>query len=514
MINKIQNKSIIFLLLPIISFICPAYIKAQNINQQLQNIFENEQLMGMSVIGFCNNGIQQINHFGLSDYQRGIPIDDSTCYRIASISKTITAVAMLQLHEQGYFKLDDSIDAYLGFQLRNPYFPYVPITFRMLLSHTSSLKDGAAYSPFLSATYNNTPPPCLSQLLMDTGSYYATNLFLNKQPGTYFEYANINYGIIGTLIESISGQRFDKYCRNNIFEPLNIFGSFNINDLPDINKVAVLYRKYNNIWTPQIDNYQGVMPPERDLSTYVPGSNGFIFAPQGGLRISALDLYKIMHALMNNGMHDTINLLQSATVQEMLTPQWIYNGSNGNNYYCLFNSWGLGTHLTTNNNNCDIVFQTSTMAGHPGEAYGLISDVYFNTQQKNGIIFITSGCANPYQVGNTSAFYTVEEQIFQAIEQHITSYCTVQSKNFNFKNINIFYDYQNNKLNIELNKPISQCGTITIFNLTGNIIHQNTLATNTVTQTYQIGFLHQKNQLLIIKLAAPEINLTTKILIP
>lgn len=404
-------------------FCLPFYLFAQTtIQADLSQIFMRYKLMGMSVVGICNGEVSFSHYQGLADFQRNIPIDNNTKYRIASVSKAITAMALMKLWEQGYFQLDDDVNTYLNFSLRNPNFPSKAITFRMLLSHTASLNDGSGYENFLSATYNNNPPPNLSQLLTPSGSYYTANMFLNKEPGTYFTYANITYGVIGTLIERISGKRFDIFCKENIFQPLGLDASFNIQDLSNINQVAVLYRKSGGSWVPQIDNYNGVMPPPRDLSGYTIGNNGLIFSPQGGLRISAKDLGVLAMLMINKGIYNNVRILNAATVNTMLEPQWTYNGTNGNNYYCLFNEWTLGLHSITNRTRCDVVLGKK-MVGHAGEAYGLISDWYFNVSTKEAVIFATNGSETAYATTSQSAFYAVEHEIFQAVKKELDRAC-------------------------------------------------------------------------------------------
>ena len=105
-------------------------------------------------------------------------------------------------------------------------------------------------------------------------------------------YSNLNYGIIGTLIERLSGQRFDQFMRQQVLLPMGINGSSTIQDLDDVTDLAVLYR--NNV--PQADDLGGVMPVAPDLSTYTIGTNGLYFAPQGGLRASALEMASISAA--------------------------------------------------------------------------------------------------------------------------------------------------------------------------------------------------------------------------
>ena len=124
-----------------------------------------------------------------------------------------------------------------------------------------------------------------------------------------FTYSNINYGLIGTLIEALSGQRFDIFMREQILIPLEIDGSFNIQDLTDIYNVSVLYR-YNNGWVAQWDNYQGIMPIAPNLDDYALGTNGIYFAPQGGLRITAHEMNSIARALASDGAFYNLNITQ------------------------------------------------------------------------------------------------------------------------------------------------------------------------------------------------------------
>ena len=397
-------------------------LHGQNIHDELNQVASDFDLMGQSVIGICNGERSVVAHTGLANLQLNKPITDSTLYRIASISKTVTAIAMMTCYDDGLFNLEDDVSDAMGFLLRNPNFPDTPITYRMLLSHTSSLIDGISYNGFLSASYAQDPPPAIDEVLIAGGDYYSNNMWLTAEPGTYFSYSNINFGVVATLVEKLTNTRFDVYCNNRIFQPLNLNASFNIQDLPNIENLAVLYRKWNNVtWDPQADDYGGIMPEPRDLSVYPIGSNAIIFGPQGGLRISAIDLSEILLMLMHNGTRNGVEILSESTAILMRTAQWTYDGDNGNDYYGLFKKWGLGMHLITPNAGNDVVFSGLSMAGHPGEAYGLVSDFYFNTDTQNGVIFLTNGCGVGYDLGTTSAFYEVEEAVFAAVETHVLS---------------------------------------------------------------------------------------------
>ncbi len=390
----------------------------QILNNILDGVATDNDMMGGSVVLHCGDSIVETWNYGTADLEREIPVGPQTKYRIASVSKMVTAIAVLQQVDQGTINLDDDIGDILGYEVVNPNYPETPITVSMLLSHESGIVDGTTYSDFLGATISENPMPNLSELLTPEGDYYTAGQFNNIEPGTYFNYSNLNYVILGTIVEKAANQRFDIYCKENIFEPLGLDASFNVNDLEDIDNVAVLYRKINGNWTPQADDYQGVQPVFTNLDGYVPGTNGGRFGPQGGLRISAQDMAKISMCLMVPGMSASLNL-SDTLVSLMLMQQWSYDGDNGNNYYGLFRSWGLGVHRVTSTPGGDIVLPGSNaMFGHTGEAYGLVSDVYFDIERNVGLVFITNGVGNGYQLSKYSAYYTVEQQIFGAIENY------------------------------------------------------------------------------------------------
>jgi CubicO group peptidase (beta-lactamase class C family) len=392
---------------------------AQNLNSQLNVISSNNDIMGGSLVVFCKEGITSILAVGTADFNRNINVTEETKYRIASVSKTITAIAVMQLVDQELLDLDEDIAEILEFPVVNPNYPNIEITTRMLLAHTSSIIDGPTYSSFLNATVNNNPIPNLSEILTPSGAYYSATQFTNTIPGNYFNYSNINYVILGTIIEKVSEQRFDVFCKENISDPLQIDASFNVNDLSDIDELAVLYRKIGGVWTPQADNFNGEQPIFSNLDNYVVGTNGGRFGPQGGFRCSAQDVAKIFAIFLNQGQANGVALISPESCQAMLSNEWTFNGNNGNNYFGLFRSWGLGIHRITSIAGNDVVLPGSiSMYGHAGEAYGLVSSAYVDTLRKVGFVFLTNGVGNGFATNNFSIFYTVEQEVFNAIEDY------------------------------------------------------------------------------------------------
>lgn len=383
----------------------------KEIPEELEKIFEEHKLVGMSALVVYKDSVIFDAYHGISDIEKKRQVDDSTLYRVASISKVLTALAFMQLEEKGLVSLDDDISELLGYKVQNPHSKDHTITPRMLLSHTSTLKDGNAYDNFLTLTYGNPTPPNISELINPEGQYYGDNLWIKQIPGQYFTYSNLGYGILGTIIEKISKTRFDVYVKENILDTLKIEGGFNVGNLKDPSDLAVLYRKTNGNWTPQADYYPYGMPDQVKYENYKTGTNGLIFAPQGGLRINARDLAKIMIMLMNNGRYKNIQIVKPETLREMYQVQWQYNGMNGNTYYNLFNAWGLGIHLVNEMELGENILPSRSLKGHSGEAYGLISDMYFHENPDFGFIFMTNGSAKPFETGERSSFYKLEEDI-------------------------------------------------------------------------------------------------------
>lgn len=398
--------------------------EAQNLVQQLDSIAEANSLMGMSVAAICDGEISALHHTGLRNWEALLPVDNNTRFRIASVSKAITATALAVLHDEGLFDWGDDVSEILGFEVRNPLFPEVPITVDMLVSHTSSLQDGTGYSDFLAETYNAPLPPSVDEVLSAGGDFYTSNMWRTEEPGSYFAYSNMNFVLLGTVMEALTGQRFDELMASKLFEPCGLACSFNVAELPEINDLAVLYR-YINGWVPQADDFQGVAPPAPDLSMYLPGTNAGRFAPQGGLRASALDLAVLMSLHINNGQFLGNQLISASAIDSLQSIVHLNDGTNGDNYYGLFEAWGRGLQRTTNQTGGDIIFPNDQpMWGHPGEAYGLISDWYFDPAARTGVIFMTNGSGSGYDWGDYSAFYQVEEAVFGAVHEHLLATCT------------------------------------------------------------------------------------------
>lgn len=363
----------------------------KNLETEIQETVDKLNVVGLSISVIENNKISYSQGFGYADIDKSIKTDTNTIYRIASISKSITASAIMKLYEEGKFKLDDDINDYLnGFEVRNPNFPDEKITFRMLLTHTSSIIDGDTYSTIYD--------------IQDFGDY---------KPGDQFEYSNYGYNLLATLIEQISNQDFEDFVQENIFKPLNMKASFNPNKFEDVDNIAVLYgidedgnyyERLND--KKRIEDNIVISSTVRDKDGKIPLGNAFKYSPMGGLRTSPNELAKFMIMLSNKGLYNGTRVLKKDTVELMEQIHWYGDALNG-----LYKCKGLGLHIT------DDLIEGSRLIGHTGEAYGLLSNMFYDENRKFGYIMMLNG--NNYKFGD-DGFTKVEKEIAKIIEKNFS----------------------------------------------------------------------------------------------
>ncbi len=322
------------------------------------------------------------------------PLTPKHMLRVASISKLVTALGAMRLVEQGKISLSADVSRYLGFRLRNPHFPKTPITLAQLLSHTSSLRDGEAYW----AEY----PDSIKSLFGADSKHFAAD----KPPGDFFTYTNLNYGVIATIIERVSGQRFDHYMQKAVFKPMGITAAYNWSGIDGEHlPVATLYRKQIAVgpWEPQVDDFGGGKPKitvrtkvdKPDLDSVRPGSNGTLFSPQGGLRISVEGLAKIARMLTNCGRHQGKQILTCKTINRMAEPAWQLKPdfSNGADESGFYQAYGLGPQRFHIDDSREL------MLGHYADAYGLRGALIVNpASQKYAIYLFTGSVVDPYNL--------------------------------------------------------------------------------------------------------------------
>lgn len=346
------------------------------------------------------------------------PATPDSLYRIASISKLVTTLGLMRLLEEGRVALDADVSDYLGFRLRNPNFPDRAITLRTLLVHTSSLRDDAGYFWPASTSLKDAIGPAMWSA--------------QDGPGAYYTYCNLGFGIIGTIMERVTGERFDRLTMRLILGPLGLQAGYNPSELAPaaLANLATIYRKRavdSEVWQPegpwiaQVDDVGArapVAPP--GLDGYRPGTNATPFSPTGGLRISARGLGALMRMLMAGGVHDGRRLLQAATLDTMFARHWAYDGvgGNGNPLGSILSPRGLGNAHYPDRPGLRLAPGFDAV-GHLGDAYGLRSVFAMDRRRGDGVVVLCGGSAfDPAAApGRTTALARYEERVVAALHR-------------------------------------------------------------------------------------------------
>jgi len=368
-------------------------------------------------IGVAFNRNAEIGSFaeGIADSQSGRRATADDPVRVASISKLVVAIGVMKLVEQEKLDLDQDVSSYLGWPLRNPKFPDRPVTLRMLLSHTSSVREhDDDYVIPLGAS--------LQTVMQDP-----LNWDPKHGPGdNFFTYTNLNYPIVGSIVEKVAGGRFDIWMRHNVLEPMKLNACYN---WPTCSDAAVARAvQLNQGSKPVKDDLHGRRPAcpvfvkdgeACDLARWKLGDNGSLFAPQGGLRISARGLSRVGRMLLNGGTLDGVRILSPRSVDSLLAPLWRFNGSNGvtkeiyEGFYC---SYGLATQqIPTRIKGCadDMGTRGATLVGHAGDAYGMKAGLWVDRQRGRGIAYFVTGIPDDAPRGPGTAFTAPETAAFR-----------------------------------------------------------------------------------------------------
>ena len=355
---------------------------------------------------FDREGITAAGASGLADRVAGRPLTIDDPARIASISKLVVALGAMRMVEQGRLDLDRDASDYLGWRLRNPAFPERPITLRQLLSHTSSLQDQVDYAVPLGTS--------LESVTADPRAFDSAH-----PPGAYFRYSNLNFPVVASAMERATGERFDRLMARLVYAPLGLDACLNWTTCGEtaIARAAALYEPDGTVIRDELGGRRPdcpVLAPEGaecDLSGYVLGSNGALFSPQGGLRISVRDLATIGRLLLNDGRHEGRRFLARRSVRQMMAPVWTFDGSNGGTEAGFYCAYGLAVQLLPGaHSDCrDDLFGDGRQAlGHAGDAYGLRSGLWIDPESGAGIAYFATANGDDPPRGR-SVFTAVEE---------------------------------------------------------------------------------------------------------
>jgi CubicO group peptidase (beta-lactamase class C family) len=306
-----------------------------DLNQSVTKLLGADYRPGLAACRVEGERVTWSAGFGWSDLENKIAMTPGSILNIASVSKTFTASAVMQLWEAGKIDLDGSVDAYLPFSVRNPQYPDTVITCRQLLTHRSSINDGPEYA----RSYTCGDPTISLEdwcrgFLEPGGLFYSKeHNFHDWKPGTKDPpespgpYSNVGYGLLALVVERIAKAPFFRFTAERIFQPLGMSNTaWYISEI-DTKRHAVPYTRIGEDFEfpPEYPDPGSYLPRFEDPGAVAPGDlfphclYSFPNYPDGLVRSSVSDLSKFLLAMANAGSLGDSRILEETTIKSMLT---------------------------------------------------------------------------------------------------------------------------------------------------------------------------------------------------
>lgn len=372
----------------------------ENSSAELDNFFletlDSQKYVALGACLINKNRLIWDGYYGYADLENKIPLKRESIFPLMSISKTVTALALLMLYEEGLFGLDEDINKYLPFEVKNPNFPDKSITFRMLLNHTAGFEDVTATGlripekvgrPQSSLGDSKTTlEEYIKELFTPEGKYYSTEYFSTFEPGTKYGYSNIGYSLIGYLVEKIAKQDFAEFCKTKIFIPLEMKNTGW--HLKDVDTSLVIFT-YN--FSPQ-----DTIPNYRKVKHF--GEPGY---PAGMLRSTMNDFVNYIVMILNDGQFGNKQIVKRETIELLLAPQDIKNIPS-RSHKVIDKSLGW----------LFIEYEGSELYTMNGFSGSMFCAVYFSKTERSGFVYYFTGI----NMKNMSAMPEITKRLFKVLK--------------------------------------------------------------------------------------------------
>ena len=335
--------------------------------------------MGIQVATVVDGKVHATAQYGWAE-ENERPITSNTKIRVASLSKTTLSLVVFRLIEDGLLELDTDVSQYLGFSVKSPSYPNIPITLRQLLAHSSGLANASYVHSFEQ----------LKDHLQKSSSY------TKYKPGTHYEYNNFAYGIIGTICERVTGKSVTTLLNEYFLIPMGISASY-FPCFLNADEIAVLYDENHNVTS-------GVKS-QQNLVKYAETAGAGFELYAGGLTISAKDYAKLLTILINDGMYNGVRYLSTRSIELIHSVQ----STRENDKVC------QGMPVITRYD----FYGGKKLQYHTGSAFGVYSLYVYDRATKTGVVIVTTGARQGkdtygiYSVCSEIASRVYEENVFE-----------------------------------------------------------------------------------------------------
>lgn len=346
------------------------YTKAITATKRVLNVWlplkiQYDRMPGLSVGIVYRGKLVYQKGFGYANVEKKIRTTPNTCYRIASISKTFTAVAIMQLVERGKLRLDDQVEQYVPwFCAKSKKCDAKNITIRQLLSHTAGVFRDGITPHWVTDVFPD------AQALRQSVSR-KTVVFENL---TRFKYSNFGFALLGEVIKAASGVSYNTYVTKHIIQKLGM------------ERTAVDLTKESLAWLAQ--GYSRNIPDTKREAFHHPTTNAY--APATGILSNIPDLAKYLAALSTKEKN-ALRFLGRESKKEMMKEYWkMYDGGR---------SYGLGFTVDT--------IENRKILGHGGGFSGFITRISLDAENDIGVITLSNS--------NESSAPLINDGIFKMI---------------------------------------------------------------------------------------------------
>jgi len=342
-----------------------------------------EEIVGASLAFVDGGRLLALETVGSADLASGRPVDRETIYHWASITKTFTAIALMQLRDRGLVSLDDPVVRYLP-ELRrvhNPYGPMDAVTLRQLLSHSAGFR-GATWPWGGDRDWHPHEPTTWEQLVAMMP--YTEIVF---EPGSRYSYSNPGIVFIGRVIEEVTGEPFETYVEKNILRPLGMATAYF-----DRTPWHLLPHRSNSYYR----DADGLRANGLDFDTGITVSNG-------GLNASVPDMARYA-AFLAGAPGSPEGILSRESLAEMWTPQIPVGEEDG-----LQTAMGLAFFLEDRDGH--------RFVGHTGGQMGFVSFLYVDPASGAGAIaaFNTLGAGTPPHPDTRGLLADIRGRLFDGV---------------------------------------------------------------------------------------------------
>jgi CubicO group peptidase (beta-lactamase class C family) len=281
------------------------------IHQRMQGYVDQGEIAGAVTVVGRHDAILSVDSVGLADAEHNHAMTETTVFRIASMTKPVTALAIMMLVDEGRLTVEDSVEKYLP-EFRGQMLvsgrdkaagtvtlkkPARPITIRDLLTHTSGLPFYPAGLSDLYKKRNRT---------LAEGILVVSQLPLEFEPGSRWAYCNTGIDTLGRIVEVVSGQPYEEFLRKRIFDPLFMHDTTFYPTPAQKDRLAVTYGKKD-----------GRLVPAINTIIELPETGARFPVPAGGLYSTASDLTKLYQMMLNRGTRGNVRFVSETGIAAM-----------------------------------------------------------------------------------------------------------------------------------------------------------------------------------------------------